>query len=357
YASSEAAHRAAAPALARAFVHDETASEANADDAAVSGEFGRTEVRPTVFEAPAIGLSLDDRLRRAAQLADYLKSARPKLYDEPAVRFAEVAALRHLGYSNPAKRYFLSFGDRPPSDTWRRCAETEQWLAQPDGQPPPKVLAACRRTLERPHLDGILDEPFWDAADRMRLRGETDVGRTIMSADELDVGRTIMSADGNNTTDRVVHPTAVRLAYDDAFLYIAVRCPKAIAVGYRPDDSPRPHDADLSQFDRVSLQLDVDRDFTTAFQLTVDHRGWTHDACWGDATWNPSWYVAAASDEATWTIEAAVPLAELTASAPAPKHVWAVAARRTIPRVGHESWTGAAAASHSPDQFGLLIFE
>jgi photosystem II stability/assembly factor-like uncharacterized protein len=349
YASSEAAHRAAAPALARALVHDETASKASADGAAVSDEFGWTEVRTTVFEAPAIGLSPDDRLRRAAQLADYLKSARPALYAEPGVRFAEVAAQRHLGYANPAKRYFLSLGDRPPSDSWRRCAETEQWLAQPGDQPPPKVLAACRRTFDRPHLDGILDESFWDAADRMPLRGETETAPRIIADHRNNAA---------DATDRVNNePAEVRLAYDDAFFYIAVRCPKAIAVDYRPDDSPRPRDADLSQFDRVTLKLDLDRDFTTAFQLTVDHRGWTYDACWDDSTWNPSWYVAAASDETHWTIEATMPLAELTPTAPAPKHVWAVAARRMIPRVGHESWSGAPASGDSPDHFGILIFE
>jgi photosystem II stability/assembly factor-like uncharacterized protein len=349
YASSETAHRAGAPALVRALVHDETASEANADDAAVSGEFGRTEVRPAAFEAPAIGLAPDDRLRRAAQLVDYLKSARPALYAEPAVRFAEVAARRRLGYPNPAKRYFLSLGGRPPGDPWRRCAETEQWLAQPNDQPPPKVLAACRRTSQRPHLDGILDESFWDAADRMRLSGETETPPRTTAANRNNAA---------DATDMVNNePAEVRLAYDDAFFYIAVRCPKAIAVDYRPDDSPRPRDADLSQCDRVTLRLDLDRDFTTAFQLTVDHRGWTHDACWDDSAWNPSWYVAAASDETHWTIEAAVPLAELTPTAPAPKHVWAVAARRTMPRVGHESWSGAPAAGDSPDHFGILIFE
>ena len=349
YASSETAHRAGAPALARTLVHGEAASEASTDDAAVSGKFGPSEVRPTAFEAPAIGLAPDDRLRRAAQLADYLKSARPALYAEPAVRFAEVAALRRLGYSNPAKRYFLSFGDRPPSDPWRLCAETEQWLAQPNDQPPPKVLAVCRRTFERPHLNGILDESFWDAADRMPLRGETETAPRIIAANRNK------AADATDLVNS--EPAEIRLAYDDAFFYIAVRCPKAIAVDYRPDDSPRPRDADLSRYDRVTLKLDLDRDFTTAFQLTVDHRGWTHDACWDDSTWNPSWYVAAGSDETHWTIEAAVPLAELTATAPAPKHVWAVSARRTIPRVGHESWSGAPTSGDSPEHFGILIFE
>jgi photosystem II stability/assembly factor-like uncharacterized protein len=334
YASGEAAHRLAAPAAARPLVRDETLTDP-------------TEIRPAAFEAPAIGLSRDDRLRRAAQLADYLKSARPALYAEPAVRFADVAAQRQIGYSNPAKRYFLSLGDRPTSDPWRRCAETEQWLAQPGDQPPPKELAICRRTSVRPHLDGILDEPFWESADPLRLRGESET-------EAQTAGANLNNA--TSASQAVSKPATLRIAYDDAFLYIAVRCQKAIAVDYRHDDGPRPRDANLSLNDRVSLQLDLDRDFTTAFQLSVDHRGWTHDACWDDATWNPSWYVAAASDETNWTVEAAVPLAELTAGVPAPKQAWAVAARRTIPRLGHETWAGSDTGD-SPDQFGIVIFE
>ncbi len=365
YASSEAAQRSAAPMVARTLVRDDAAvAESEAyragfDQVAQADpgrtevhptveELGRTEVRPTAFEAPAIGLSRDDRFRRAEQLAEYLRSGRPALYADPAVRFAEVAAQRQLGYANPAKRYFLSLGDRPASDPWRRCAETEQWLAQPNDQPPPKVIAACRRTFERPHLDGKLDEPFWTNADRMPLRGDSDVGRTILSADETDA------------TNKIVRPTdsgEVRLGYDEVFLYIAVQCPKAISVDYQGDDSPRPRDADLTQRDRVALRLDLDRDFTTAYQLTVDHRGWTHESCWDDVAWNPNWYVAVANDETSWMVEAAVPLAQLTSRLPSPKHVWAVSLRRTIPRIGSATWSGGAAAGDSPDQFGFLIFE
>ena len=29
------------------------------------------------------------------------------------------------------------------------------------------------------------------------------------------------------------------------------------------------------------------------FELLIDSRGWTADRCWGDAAWNPEWFVAA----------------------------------------------------------------
>ncbi len=281
--------------------------------------------------APANGLSRDDRLRRAVQLAEYLRLSRPALYTEPALRFAEIAAQRQLGFPNPAQRYYLAIQQLPKNDPWRQCAETEEWLATPADQPPPKLIGACRPTVERPHLDGLLDESFWDTADHMPLRGRDRL--RLRAAAEFS------------------------LAYDREYLYIAVRCDKAPGAEYRPDDRPRPRDADLTEHDRVTLRFDVDRDFSTAFELTVDARGWTHEACWGDANWNPDWYVAADGDETTWTIEAAVPLTELVDNPPAARQVWAIAARRTIPRLGYQSWAGAPADANSPAQFGLIIFE
>jgi photosystem II stability/assembly factor-like uncharacterized protein len=296
---------------------------------------------------PTVGLSRDDRLRRAKLLGEYLEQARPSLYAEPSVRFPLVVADRGLGFSNPAERYFLTLHQLPETDPWRRCAETEQWFINPEGSPPPKTLGSCRRTTERPHLDGKLVEAFWQKAERLRLR-TADAGRQAdLAAAQMPAGK------------RETGPTTseVRFACDSEYLYLAIRCSKATGVDYSPDDRTRPRDADLSQHDRVTVRLDVDRDYTTAFELTVDDRGWTRDACCGDATWDPTWYVAADSDESSWSVEAAIPLAELVAEPPSARQVWAVAIRRTIPKVGYETWTGGDANEDSPDQFGLLIFE
>jgi photosystem II stability/assembly factor-like uncharacterized protein len=283
---------------------------------------------------PAVSLSRDDRLRRAVQLGEYLAKARPALFAEPSVRFPLVTAQRQLGYANPAQRYFLALRGLPEDDAWRRCAETELWFAEPGDRPPPKALGICRRTAQRPHLDGQLDEPLWESADALRLTSQ---------------------------------PTPeVRLSYDDAFLYVAVRCPKASGVDYTADDRPRDRDSDLSQRDRVAVRIDVDRDFTTSFELVVDDRGWPRDSCAGDAHWNPKWFIAASSDQESWTVEIAVPLAELVAEPPTARHVWAVAVQRTIPKTGHQSWSGdEAAAGNSPgdtpdgtpDQFGMVLFD
>ena len=66
----------------------------------------------------------------------------------------------------------------------------------------------------------------------------------------------------------------------------------------------------------MTLLLDVDRDYATWWQLSVDHRGRPAASCFGDATWNPQWYIAAGGDESWWTVEAAIPLAELAPHGP-----------------------------------------
>lgn len=288
--------------------------------------------------APVTGLSRDQRLERATALGQYLEHSRPALYAEPSVRFPLVVGQRELGFANPAQRYYLTLRSLGANDPWRRCAQTEEWFDKPGDSPPPKTLGHCRRTSERPHLDGKLDEPLWEGADRLSLRESSETESQKKGTDKID------------------HPT-VRFACDDEFLYVAAQCPRSPSGEYSADDRPRTRDADLTAHDRISIRLDVDRDYTTAYELTFDCRGWTHDACWNDATWNPKWFVAAKSDESSWSTELAIPLAELVQERPAARQVWAASIVRTIPRVGDETWSGDAAAEDSPEKFGLLIFE
>ena len=104
--------------------------------------------------------------------------------------------------------------------------------------------------------------------------------------------------------------------------------------------------------------LDVDRDWTSYWRLSVDHRGQTGDDCWGDRTWNPQWFVAAAKQPTSWTCEAAIPWSELASKAPQPGDTWAAGVERVVPGVGFQSWTTpASAAVARPEGFGLLMFE
>ena len=275
--------------------------------------------------------TLDQRLARATALAKRVEQTRPLLFAQPQLRFPLAAAQRKLGYGGEADRFYFSAGRTRPQDAWWACAQAERWLAEPTELPPKKPMWTCRRATARPHLDGRLDEPCWSAAAKIELKS--------VQRDDAE------------------WPAVVMLAYDDEFLYIAIQCRKASGAVYPETDAPRPRDPDLSSRDRVELFLDVDRDYATYWRLTIDHRGWTGEACWGDESWNPTWYVAAASDREVWTAEAAIPLAQLTSEPPAARHVWALGAQRIVPGVGFQAWTQPAAIEAVPQGFGLLVFE
>ena len=94
-------------------------------------------------------------------------------------------------------------------------------------------------------------------------------------------------------------PTEAWLAYDPEYLYLAVRCKHA--AGQRvPPVKTRSRDAELDAYDRVSLMLDLDRDYASAFHLQIDQRGCCREDCTGDVSWNPKWFVAVQSTEEGW---------------------------------------------------------
>ena len=277
------------------------------------------------------------RFERAVAIGAELERTRFDLFVEPAARFPLAAAYRGLGRTREAERLYRLQSRDNGRDAWAACAQAEIHAADPKSRPIKPVLE-CVRARERPHLDGRLDDPVWRQAKPA----------TLQSAQHDD---------GD-------WPAEVLLAYDDEFLYLAIRCREAPGStepseenGGENRPTRRPRDADLSTQDRVEVFLDLDRDYSTYYRLAVDRRGWTNDSFWGDATWNPAWFVAARQEKREWTVEAAIPLAELTGRPPKPHDIWAVGIQRVAPGVGFQSWTTPAAVTVLPDGFGYLMFE
>lgn len=283
----------------------------------------------------ASALSIDasrqeGRADRAAELGSRIERTRPLLFAEPALRFPLAVAHRNQGFPRQAERYFLACIHGPDRDAWWACARGERWLAEPSGLPPKSVLR-CVVAASKPRLDGRLDEAVWQRARPAALRSAHH-------------------EDGQ-------WPAAVMLAYDAEFLYLAVECRRAPGAAYEAAQGPRTRDPDLSAHDRVDVLLDLDRDFATYYRLTVDLHGQPGEGCWGDHTWDPTWFVAAHAADDAWTVEAAVALDQLTGSYPASRSVWALGIQRTVPGVGFQSWTTPAATRVIPEGFGYLIFE
>jgi len=88
----------------------------------------------------------------------------------------------------------------------------------------------------------------------------------------------------------------------------------------------------------------------------IDHRGWVKESCSGSLGWNPNWFVSQSEDEATWTIEVAIPLSCLVPEKIAANEtVWAL----KIARRGYEAtnlWhdsTTQPFASSLPSPMGI----
>jgi photosystem II stability/assembly factor-like uncharacterized protein len=289
--------------------------------------------RYVVRQASALSVDLsqqENRPERAAKFGKRIEETWPELFAEPSLRFPLAVAHRNQGFPRLAERFYLAQSRAATQDAWCDCARGENWLAEPNGVPPKPVLR-CVAATAKPKLDGRLDDAVWQRAKPAVFE----------------------SAQG----DDQAWPAAAMLAYDADFLYLAIQCRQAPGANYGSPDGPRPRDADLTRHDHVDVFLDLDRDFATYYRLSVDHRGWTGEDCWGDKTWDPTWFVAAKTTDGQWTAEAAIPLDQLTGKYPKSRHVWAIGIQRTVPDVGFQSWTQPSSTEVMPEGFGYLIFD
>ena len=156
-------------------------------------------------------------------------------------------------------------------------------------------------------------------------------------------------------TNTVEAPTQAVFTYDNEYLYVGVQCfhpegKQAAAV------EKRTRDMAMDGFARVSILLDLDRDYQTYFQFQVDQRGAVAEDCWGDRSWNPTRFVAVHREERGWAAEVAIPLVELSADVPTQGRVWAVNVTRSIPGVGTQAWSIPSGVQPRPEGMGLLQF-
>lgn len=281
--------------------------------------------------APIIGYTTDqERRRHGIGVGAFLERRNPAAAAEPTIGFAVASARRRLGQVAEAEQFYDAFVRLHPVDAWWQCAATECPRSERAAAGLQRGYRASR-AVEEPLLDGVLDDAAWENAAPLDLRSPFG--------------------------DDEAWPAAAFITHDDEHLYVAVRCRRAPGDAAQKSTDTRTRDADLAPFDRVDLCLDVDRDFATYYKLSVDCRGWTNDSCWGDATWDPTWYVATGGDETTWIVEAAIPWSELVPKPPQPGDVWSCGIQRLAPTAGLQSWTQPADITIRPEGFGRLSFE
>ena len=239
------------------------------------GKSYRTEVRK-------------ERLRRAAELGDWLARAAPRTFADAGVRRGVAVARRDLGL--PPAAGTAAIGDA--------------------GALTGALTVAAGPA---PRLDGVLSDPCWLAA----------------AAAALDPGAA--SAPGGLLT----------AATDGRFLFLAGALPAHPDHGEAPTLEGRAHDADLSALDRVEFSIDPDGDLGTAWNFAVARDGGTREDCCGDPSWDPGWFVEVVrtpplepGDPGDWRFEAAIPLDALSFAPPTAASAWAVRIRRVTPGVG-----------------------
>jgi hypothetical protein len=311
------------------------------DDPARSGAGIKTD-RPVVemsAEQQVALLTFNASARRwyegALAVEPRLAAFGPRAAEDPAVQFALNAARRQLGDFDHPKAWLRSFlmkqGTPGPqgSNPWRANAAAELWLMERNGSPP-KPVTTCRQTKVKPFLDGDLNDECWQHITPLALKDPAGA-----------------------TNDK--YETKAWLAYDAEYLYVALSCQHPTDRHVAPVEK-RNRDSDLRAFDRVSLMLDLDRDYQTYFHWQIDQRGDVADDCWGDATWNPRWLVAHKSTPTGWTAELALPLSEITGDAVPLGKAWCLNIVRILPGRGLQAFSQPADVSPRPEGMGLVIF-
>ncbi len=282
----------------------------------------------------------------AMAIVKTMKQSYPQFYQQPEVQFSTAALFRRRGDHRQSDEIYSNFLKTLNDDPWSIAARGEAFLLRPGAQSPKPVII-CKRVQTPPLLDGLLSDPCWAEATEIRLNDET--GETFIGA-----GGQFNRPSGGISESRPV----VLMARDDRFLYLAATVPVNPAL---PTDGPempgRSHDADFKNFDRLSFQFDVDRDYATFYQFEIDQRGQTRESCWEDQSYNPKWFVAASRTGDAWRIECAIPLEELLPSDRITGTTWGLGVTRLMPGVGSQSWTGSNGTVPQPALFGLVRFE
>jgi photosystem II stability/assembly factor-like uncharacterized protein len=339
YASSEARHREQLASVAGQRIVTPSGPPQKSppgDRSRAGSNVGPDQAPPTARmsldqKAGAVGglVSSVPWSQGAVDRAKSLMQSAPLIWSEPQVQFALAAAQRALGNVKDAEKFYTTFSFGRENGSWSDAARSERWIRDRKGMPPKPVIMS-QRIGTPPRLDGVFDDGIWKGTAAITIAGHDQ-----------------QLAEG--------WQTQLRMAHDQQFLYVAIACSSAngeVVAAQRP----RARDMDLAAHDHIDLYFDLDRDYCTYFHLAVDDRGCVFEDCWGDRTWDPTWYVASQSDERGYRIEAAIPIAELTDTPLADGTVWAFNAARIIPGKGVMSWSRPADVVPRPDGMGLLIF-
>lgn len=184
-------------------------------------------------------------------------------------------------------------------------------------------------TRATPAIDGKLTEPCWQA------------------------GLALSPFRVNPTDAPPAAPADAWLAYDDTHLYAAWRCPHPAGAQLKLDATAR--DGDTWLDDSVELFCDPAPGDDQYVQVCVNANGVIRDSLGRDAAYHTAAKAAVQRDATAWTIELAVPLADLPVTL-ASGEVWGINLVRND-RVNGEVSTWSPDGFHLPSRFGRVALQ
>ena len=203
-----------------------------------------------------------------------------------------------------------------------------------------KVLRALRVTGDSPRIDGSLDDDVWNAA---------------------EVAGDLVQWEPDNM-EPLTEQTRIQVAYDDRFIYVAVRCddrtPDRIAAGLGRRDEAPPTDS-------VGVGFDPRHDHQTGYVFNTNASGVQQDLFFYDdesvdRDFNAVWEVRTAITREGWVAEFRIPFSQMRFSAsPEVGQVWGFGVRRTIRRRGETGeWTSKPRGERGEvSRWGHLLFD
>ena len=189
---------------------------------------------------------------------------------------------------------------------------------------PLRVYHTCRLSVEKPVIDGKLDDACWKT-------GEWSGNYTQWIPNE---------------GAKPSQPTYMKILYDDKNIYVAIRAfdsiPKKISrkAGRRDEFTG----------DMAGITIDSYHDRRTGFEFDVSAAGQKIDLLLtnpqnADSNWNAVWNVKTAKEDSAWTAEFEIPLSQLRYSNDSVQ-VWGIHSWRWIERLQQESdWEPQSSSS------------
>ena len=222
-------------------------------------------------------------------------------------------------------------------DLWVRAAAAAAFLFFPSFLQAAGHSALAVRATQPPTIDGIIHKEEW--------AGVTRLENFIQLEPEQ----------GKPATQR----TVAYFAYDDSYVYIAVRSydtePEKITARLnRRDDN-------LSRDDSVTVFLDTFHDRRTCYFFSTNPLGTQtdgrikDDGRVRDRSWDAEWLVAAQTDSDGWTAEFAIPLRVMQFH-PGKNRSWGINIGRSRRSNLEDSfWAGPLESAYRVSQYGEML--